>query len=66
MQRKGTLENVCLILDLEGYFIGRKFYARELGWTTWRGDVGVKHYQQPFRWKALFSCLLLCQITIRC
>ncbi|KAL9984958.1 hypothetical protein ACROYT_G007305 [Oculina patagonica] len=37
----------------EGYFIDKKFYPRELGWTTWRGDVGVNHYQQPFRWKAL-------------
>ena len=53
MQCKAALENVCLILDLEGYFVQKKFYVRELGWTTWEGHFGAQHYQQPFRWKAL-------------
>ena len=53
MQCKAALENVCLILDLEGYFVQKKVYVRELGWTTWQGHVGAHHYQQPFRWKTL-------------
>lgn len=53
MQCKAFLENVCLILDLEGYCVQKKFYARELGWTTWQGQSGAKHYQLPFRWKTL-------------
>ena len=47
------LDQICLILDLEGYFVEKKFYARELGWTTWQGHSGAKHYRLPFRWKAL-------------
>jgi len=53
MQRKAALDNVCLIIDLEGYFVQKKFYCRELGWTNWQGKFGFKHYQQPFRWKTL-------------
>ncbi|KAJ7390783.1 hypothetical protein OS493_022341 [Desmophyllum pertusum] len=53
MQRKAVLQNVCLIIDFEGYFINKKFYTRELGWTNWQGNFGCKHYQQPFRWKTL-------------
>ena len=35
------------------YFCTKKFYVRELGWTTWQGHFGAQHYQQPFRWKTL-------------
>lgn len=47
------MDRVCLILDLEGYFVQKKFYARELGWTTWQGQSGARHYQLPLRWATL-------------
>ena len=53
MQCGACLHNVCLIVDLEGYFVEKKFYARELGWTTWRGESGAQHYRLPLEWKTL-------------
>ena len=55
MHREDLTANVCLILDLEGYFVRKQFYARELGWCDWEGRFGVLHYQQPYRWKTLNS-----------
>ena len=55
MHRQDLTANVCLILDLEGYFVRKQFYARELGWCDWEGRFGVLHYQQPYRWKTLSS-----------
>ena len=33
-------DNLCLIIDLEGFHIGNHFEERELGYYSWRGDRG--------------------------
>ena len=34
-------DDVCLIIDIEGVHLeGGKFQCRELGYCSWKGDVG--------------------------
>ena len=33
-------DSLCLILDLEGFFINKTFHARELGYFTWNQEHG--------------------------
>ena len=48
MTSSRTLEWICLLIDLEGFFIEKIFYCRELGWRsrTERGNVKyrIPHY----------------------
>ena len=47
-------DNLCLILDLEGFFTrGKFFHARELGYYTWNQDHGRHAFFIPFPYKAL-------------
>lgn len=33
-------DELCLILDLEGFTVGKEFQVRELGYYSWQGDRG--------------------------
>ena len=47
-----ALERICLIIDMEGFFLP-KFYCRELGYTTYLGGTGSKHYRLPMKYTDL-------------
>ena len=40
---------ICLIIDLEVFFIQKQFYCGELGRANNQGTYGYVHYQQNFR-----------------
>ena len=40
---------ICLIIDLESFFIQKQFYCGELGRANTQGTYGYVHYQQSFR-----------------
>ena len=46
MAQTKALERICLIIDMEGFFLP-KFYARELGYSNYLGGSGSKYYQLP-------------------
>ena len=46
MAQTKALERICLIVDMEGFFLP-KFYARELGYSNYLGGSGSKYYQLP-------------------
>ena len=45
--------NLCLILDLEGFFINKTFHARELGYFTWNQEHGRHAFFVPVPYKNL-------------
>ena len=47
-----ALERICLIIDMEGFFL-EKFYARELGYANHLGGCGSKHYSLPMKYEEL-------------
>ena len=46
-------DNLCLILDLEGFFINKKFHVRELGYVTWNGGHGRHAFSIPIPYETL-------------
>ena len=46
MSQTQALERICLYIDMEGFFLP-KFHARELGYATYLGGSGSKHYWMP-------------------
>ena len=42
--------NVCLILDLEGFFVDKAFRVRELGHYTWREEFGRYAFYMKTAW----------------
>ena len=44
-------DNLCLIVDLDGFFVDRRFQTRELGYYSWMGDCGVYFFDvtTPYR-----------------
>ena len=46
-------DNLCLILDLEGFFINKTFHVRELGSYTWNQEHGRHAFFIPIPYKAL-------------
>ena len=46
-------DNLCLILDLEGFFINKTFHVRELGYYTWNQEHGRHAFFIPIPYKAL-------------
>ena len=46
-------DNLCLILDLEGFFINKTFHVRELGYHTWNGEHGRHAFSIPIPYKTL-------------
>ena len=47
-----ALERICLIVDMEGFFLP-KFHVRELGYATYLGGAGSKHYWMPMKYTDL-------------
>ncbi|KAL9952108.1 hypothetical protein ACROYT_G039315 [Oculina patagonica] len=50
-----TPENVCMILDLEGYFVEKTFRVRELGYYTWQEKFGRHAFYMRMSWCNLSS-----------
>ena len=46
-------DNLCLILDLEGFFINKTFHVRELGYYTWNNEHGRHAFSIPIPYKTL-------------
>ena len=46
-------DNLCLILDLEGFFINKTFHVRELGYYAWNGEHGRHAFSIPIPYKTL-------------
>ena len=49
MAQTKALERICLIIDMEGFFLS-KFYVRELGYCNHLGGNGSKHYSLPMNY----------------
>ena len=46
-------DELCFILDLEGFFINKTFHVRELGYYTWNQEHGRHAFFIPLRYKTL-------------
>lgn len=46
-------DNICTILDLEGFFIENTFIVRELGYYTWRGEFARIAFYMKTKWTDL-------------
>ena len=46
-------DKVCMILDLEGFFVDKTFCCRELGYYTWQEDFGRHAFFRKTRWNDL-------------
>ena len=46
-------DNLCFILDLEGFFLNKTFHVRELGYYTWNEEHGRHAFFIPIPYKAL-------------
>lgn len=46
-------DNLCLIIDLDGFTVENKFEARELGYYSWQGDRGSRHFDVKTAWRKL-------------
>ena len=45
--------NLCFILDLEGFFINKTFQVRELGYYAWNREYGRHAFSIPIPYKEL-------------
>ena len=52
MSQVKALERICLYIDMEGFFLP-KFHVRELGYVTYLGGCGSKHYCLPMKYTDL-------------
>ena len=41
-------DDVCLVIDMEGFHVGGRFQCRELGYCSWLGDAGRLAFK-PFK-----------------
>ena len=46
-------DNVCLVIDLEGFYVQGVFKPRELGYHSWRGDAGRQAFFQRVKYRDL-------------
>ena len=46
-------EKVCMVVDLEGFFVKKKFQIRELGYYAWTGDHGRYAFYAKTPWHDL-------------
>ena len=46
-------DNLCLIIDLDGYTVQGRFEARELGYYSWQGDRGGWFFDVTVPYKRL-------------
>ena len=47
------MEEITLIIDLEGFILSRGFIVRELGWCTILGENDSQHFYSRLRYKDL-------------
>ena len=47
------MEEITLIIDLEGFILSSGFIARELGWCTIQGENDSQHFYSRVRYKDL-------------
>jgi len=47
------MDQVTLIIDLEGFRISSGFIFRQLGWCTMKGENDSQHFYSPVRYKEL-------------
>jgi len=40
-------DNLCLVIDLEGFFVQKKFQVREMGYYSWNEHFGRYAFFQP-------------------
>ena len=52
MTQMKALERICMITDMEGFFLP-KFYVCELGYSNYLGGSGNKYYQMPMKYTEL-------------
>ena len=50
---KKDMEEITLIIDLEGFILSRGFIVRELGWCTILGENDSQHFYSRLRYKDL-------------
>jgi len=46
-------DDLCLILDLKGFFVHKTFYAKELAYYTWNKDHGRHAFTIPVPYQNL-------------
>ena len=46
-------DNVCLVIDLEGFHVQGAFQPRELGYHSWQGDAGRQAFFQRVEYRDL-------------
>ena len=46
-------DRVCLVIDLEGFFVQKKFQVREIGYYSWNEQFGRHAFFQPATLKDL-------------
>ena len=46
-------DNVCLVIDLEGFYVQGAFQPRELGYHSWQGDAGRQAFFQRVKYRDL-------------
>jgi len=49
----GVQDELCFILDLEGFFLNKTFHVRELAYYTWNGEEGHHAFFIPVPYKNL-------------
>ena len=49
----GPFDNLCLLIDLDGYHLSKKFQVRELGFRSWCGDSGSHFFRPSIPYEAL-------------
>ena len=47
------LRHVCLIIDLDGFMVSKRFMAREIGWSTIHGVAKSIHFELPMPYACL-------------
>ena len=52
MSQTKALERICLIIDMEGFFLP-KFYCRELGYANYLGGCASHYYEMPMKYTEL-------------
>ena len=50
---RSDMEEITLIMDLEGFTLSRGFIVRELGWCTMQGENDSQHFYSRLRYRDL-------------
>ena len=44
---------MCLVVDVQGFYIDGNFIVRELGWMDWQRRHGIERYRPQQKWESL-------------